>query len=610
MSFPNLTLDVIRQHANSASYSRGREYFSEGAVLSVTQRGDTIEAEVVGSHLEPYLVTATFRANGEFEVDCDCPYEGDGWCKHIVATLLVCLNKPDTIEVEEAEPEGEAGQATASPAMLASLSAEALRKLIGDLLKRHPDLENEVASLIALSQVLPASATETSAPTITVPLDPAPFRKRLQGLSRSSRRRNSRYDDYDYYDEDYDEMDEIISEVSEVLGEARALVQAGDGRNAVVILDVLTDEYYRAWKKMDDEMGTGGEYFSEIGRVWTEAMLSADWTPQERKSWAAKLKVIQRQIERGNDDALLPAIAAVEQGWDYPPLLRVFQNEITEKGAWEGEAPDYADELAVARLNVLERLGRLQEALYLAEAESQYPRYMHIQVKMGRIEEAVKDGLEILNSSDEAYLLAQAILERGDGGAALRIAEHGLSLPGSKTALANWTRDLAWLEEQTNLAVRAATISLRETPNLRAYEWLEGHAGDAWPKLRAEMLDALRQLQHWDRTGIVDILLYEGLIEDALNAIKNSGNYDLIIRVVEAAIPTHPNEAIAIAKAQAEVIMDNGKADRYNYAADWLRRVRDAYRVLGEETQWRTYKERLLSLHQKKYKLRPMIEAL
>ena len=40
-------------------------------------------------------------------------------------------------------------------------------------------------------------------------------------------------------------------------------------------------------------------------------------------------------------------------------------------GAWAGEAPAYADELAVARLNVLERRGRWQEYLYLAEAESQ-----------------------------------------------------------------------------------------------------------------------------------------------------------------------------------------------------------------------------------------------
>jgi hypothetical protein len=60
----------------------------------------------------------------------------------------------------------------------------------------------------------------------------------------------------------------------------------------------------------------------------------------------------------GVDEAFEPAMAAAEQGWDYPPLVQVLQGEITERGAWEKEAPSYADALTIARLNVLERQAR------------------------------------------------------------------------------------------------------------------------------------------------------------------------------------------------------------------------------------------------------------
>ena len=105
-------------------------------------------------------------------------------------------------------------------------------------------------------------------------------------------------------------------------------------------------------------------------------------------------------------------MAATEQGWNYPPLMRILQGEITDKGAWEDEAPSYADALAIARLNVLERQGRFQEYLYLAEAEGQTERYVTMLVRLGRVQEAVDYGLQYLGTTEEALALAKALRER------------------------------------------------------------------------------------------------------------------------------------------------------------------------------------------------------
>lgn len=63
------------------------------------------------------------------------------------------------------------------------------------------------------------------------------------------------------------------------------------------------------------------------------------------------------------------SLEALRQGWDYPPLQLVLQGNISKRGAWEGEAPDYADDFALIRLQILARQKRHKEYLYLAEAE-------------------------------------------------------------------------------------------------------------------------------------------------------------------------------------------------------------------------------------------------
>jgi uncharacterized Zn finger protein len=56
--------------------------------------------------------------------------------------------------------------------------------------------------------------------------------------------------------------------------------------------------------------------------------------------------------------------------------------------------------------------------------------------------------------------------------------------------------------------------------------------------------------------------------------------------------------------------MDGGKAEYYHSAANWLAKARTAYRALGQEEEWQSYLNELLSLHGRKYKLVPMLKAL
>jgi uncharacterized Zn finger protein len=339
--------------------------------------------------------------------------------------------------------------------------------------------------------------------------------------------------------------------------------------------------------------------------------LSADLSQDERQAWAAKLTEWQGEIEDyGIDSAFDPAIAAIQLGWDYPPLQKVLQGHISKTGAWEGEAPWYADDLAVARLRVLACQGRTTEYLYLAEAEGQTALYLTMLVKLGRIEEAVNYAREHMATTDEALALAQALREHNQPSEALKIAEHGLKLHGETLPLARWLRDFATEVFEPDIALRAARVAFSGSFTLEDYQTAKVVAGKEWPSLRLELLGQLEAARFAYEE--IDIYLYEGMTDKAVSAVDSQSyvDYYTLERVVDAAWQIHPDWAIQQCCKQAERIMDGGQSKYYHHAIHWLERARRAYLGSNQAPAWNSYLEGLIRKHTRKYSLRPQLERL
>jgi uncharacterized Zn finger protein len=593
-AIPSLTESLLRRQATAESFQRGWEYYRGGAVGALIRRGDTIQAEVEGSQYEPYEVQITFDSGGITGVDCSCPYDWGGWCKHIVAAALVVLNDPDKVEVRPALED-----------LVGGLDHEALQELVLYLAASDPHLVQEieqfVASLHPASEPAPASPETMSAPRRTT-VDPEPLRRRVKSILHSL--------DHMRRSEAYWEVGSVVSEVSALLTQVDEFVEAGDGRNALLLLEAITVGYVEDWTYLDDSDGYAGEFFGELGGAWTNAALAADLSPQERKEWADKLTRWQGEIgDYGIDDVFDPAQAALLQGWDYPPLQRVLQGEITRSGAWEGEVPWYANDLAAARLKFLERQGRFQEYLYLAEAEGQVALHVTLLARLGRTQEAVDEGLKVLYAPDQTLALAQVLRERGELDAALRVAQHGLTLEGHKGALASWLCDLAVGVGRLKVALQAAQAAFFATPSLEAYLRVRELAGERWPELQRALLAYLRQLSYHAQAQ-VDVYLHEGLLDDAIAAVDQGGGYAQIEQVMDAVLEHRPDWAIRTALAQADRIIEPGQARYYHHAAAWLGRARDAYRAAGREAEWQAYLRDLRARHGCKYKLMGLVDEL
>lgn len=590
---PGLSEALVREYATSESFRRGEDYARQGAVVSLLRRGNTLQAEVEGSEPDPYRVAVTFDAKGVVEASCSCPYDWGGWCKHVVATLLVAIRRPDAVE-----------ERPALETLLADLDRDQLQVLILALAARDPDVADAVERQVAILRATPdpsASASARPSRQRRTTVDTSAIRRDVRAAFRSLDRMSS--------SEAYWHVGAVVEEIGGLLDQAWEFINAGDGRPALDVLEAITDEYVDDWTDVDDSDGDASGFFYELGPAWTEALLTADLTADERAAWADRLSAWAREIDDyGVEDAFDHAVQAARAGWEDPRLRRILAGgdirPTTDESAIEPDA------LIAARLNVLDRQGRHDEYLRLARALGQHERYATMLARLGRTDEAVAHGLEHLDQATEALALAKALREREELDAALRIAERGLSLDGRKAELAVWLRDLASVAGRPELALAAAEVAFREAPSLAAYERAQELAGARWPTLRDDLLDHVRRARGYYPEGAVEVFLHEGLIDDAIALADGSYSYGLIERVAEAAISARPDWVIQTSRKQAEAIMDAGKSNHYPTAARWLTHARAAYRVAGREPEWQAYLSELLARHARKYTLVPRLREL
>ena len=144
------------------------------------------------------------------------------------------------------------------------------------------------------------------------------------------------------------------------------------------------------------------------------------------------------------------------------------------------------------------------------------------------------------------------------------MAEHALAAfeagRYASGGLPRWTRDLAARLGRPEQALQAALTAMREQRNLADYLAVQTLAGERWPALREELLGVVC----WNRSTYpmdeVDILLHEGRIEDAMAAVDAAPAYDLVERVVEAALPGHPEWVFRACRQQFDAIADAGRS--------------------------------------------------
>jgi len=593
VTFPSLSEETVRQRATAASWQRGVDYFETGAVSDVVWREGTLTAQVEGSQIEPYHVRVRFDEQGNVrEAFCSCPYEGGGDCKHVIATLLVLIRRPEKV--------------TARPAirtLLEGQSREQLLALVLSLVEQSPDTLQAIEDFLAA----PAISSEEHPTDVNLGAVQAQIKAAVREIGRSA---------YAAYDEAEEECPLLSEALDPVVEQAESLLAQREPRTALLVLEAATTAWIEGCRRLDQNfLGDIAELEEEnllpFAEVWSEALLSADLSAGERRAWERKLESWMGTMIGGG--ALEMPLTAARQGWDYPPLVAAMQGDFDQRGAWEGEAPAFADDLAQVRLRILKARGRYQEAIHLAEAEGQIPTYLQLLVEAGNSEQAASEARRMLQDPEAVLSLAKTLLERGETDLGLDLAAHGLTLGEARRrgSLAEWLREQAEGHGRRDLALQAAWEALRAHPTVENYRWLQSHLGSEWETYQPQALDIVAGHSSYSAMGeIIEIYLQEKMYPQAMALVEKnpwSGKLDKVIQTVSTAFP---DWAFSQCYRQAADIMDNGRAADYDTAIAWLREGRAILLAAGQAERWQAALGELLQKHQRKYKLRPMLEKL
>ena len=619
MSALKISESAIRQNTSDKSFERGKEYARSQSVRDLVLRDQTLQASVAGSTY--YRVNIGFSDRGIQSAKCSCPYDFGGWCKHIVAVLLVALEQP---KIEERPSLSE---------MLEKLDLAQTRKLLQNLTAQSLDLVYLIDIQIQLLTSIKenkskasktnkkTSKTETQHPEI----DRSPFRRQLAYSLQSSL---GNYE-HSYYDED-DPFTDIIDEEIE---KTRIFLEAGDSFRAFVMLYAIAEELCNYSEEIDNYLGDIADIVNTLDLEIAEAILWTDFSIEDRQKWVIEIEGTQDSLGVEFDHSL----AALMQGWDDPYLQAVLQGK---------EKPENIDrhpvkvstqfrekrtrvqvgenvyiretelrQLDAIRLKILQAQERFDEYLNLAKDADFLIDYVSMLLQLDRHNEAIAAGGNV-QDEDDAFEIAKKLLEFGFEKQALDIANKGLHLQGEKAnsycsrELADWTTQLALRLGETGILLNAIIIAFKLRPSLDDYHQIRELTKNKWNSTKDILLTYLANLNSFSASEAkVDIFLEEGLFDQAM-AIANTSycRNHTRLQVMQAVIKTNPQWVITKAQSLAEEIIKIGKSDSYEQAIAWLEQVRDGYRILKQEKEWLTYRNQLVTVNARKRKLMELVK--
>ena len=301
---PRLTEAHIRELASEKSFERGQDYYSDEAVLEPVRQGLELRAQCQGSDYEPYQVGATLSKSGIAETSCTCPYDYGGICKHIVALLLTYVHEPQSFR-----------SIPPLSTLLAGRSREELLALIGEMIKREPEL----LSLVELS-------VETEQAARGNPPDVSVYRRQTRQALRH-------------------ESEHLVEKELRALGEpADRSAKAGDWLNAGAIYHAVLDEAVRGYDDMlreVDEDGGIAVVIDEFAQGLSQCLKNSKADAQTRRAWLETLLEAElADVEMGGVDLAPSAREAVLEhasGEEWAWIEERLNAAMSKSHGWERE---------------------------------------------------------------------------------------------------------------------------------------------------------------------------------------------------------------------------------------------------------------------------------
>jgi uncharacterized Zn finger protein len=251
----------------------------------------------------------------------------------------------------------------------------------------------------------------------------------------------------------------------------------------------------------------------------------------------------------------------------------------------------------------LDRQGRTEEYLALCRKEERHLRYALQLCDLKQVTDAVKYARKHFTAAEESLQVAQRLRESRQVAEALEIGEHGLKLEGPKAGLGKWLGPVEEAQGRSEQALASWLAAFQERPSLEIYKTIRRLAGPDWGSLRLQVMATLRKSH--DRQVWAEVLLLEEEWDQAIKVAEGRDVwYPVVETVADGVMPHRPEWVVKISLKHAERLMYEPKSKNYPIAAAWLKRAKQAYKLLGKTDEW----QKILRETKEKYKRRPALQ--
>lgn len=520
----SLTVAKIRKLCTSAFFERGQEYLKEGRVYGIKISSGRATSTVEGSRR--YRVAVDLNQN--MQASCTCPYDLEGYCKHIVATLLALSNDYKRIKKDGEDEEGR----------INTILEEATGQQLKDFLKKEiEDEEFKRRFLIHMTGEAKKGGSSL--------LD---YKREITQLFRDVQYRHGMIE---YGTEiDFDLFDDL----------ARRYVDKRNFSEAAKIYQALSEAISENMDSVDDSDGYYGEQFSLALEKFAAAI--KDWRlGNSEKAWY--IAYFFKRYVAGEPDyfqeyyqAALESICTTREDLQYwmKTLLPYLPKVIPNSSNWSKHYE--AKQLLLMHMYLLDKIN---------DNTSKAEFY-------GLLEEHFRDDAEF------CLLYVKRLEKDRKMEESVMIAEKGLKLfPSHLTVELRHFLDRFYKKNDPEKYRENLRNIFLEERDWRYYDKLKRISASDWTRTLRDMIEHFSSAKRWheEESMVIGIYLREKMYDKALGAVLSSKSLHVLDHYFSVLSSRYPAEYF-VAYRDLVVPFAESRTGRYHYkeVASNLRKMR------------------------------------
>ncbi len=531
MSF---TIAKIRKLCTDASFERGQQYLREDRVHNIQISSGRATSTVEGNRR--YRVVVDLNQN--IQASCTCPYDLEGYCKHIVATLLVLSNDYNRIKKEGEDDERR----------INTVLAGATEQQLKDFLKKEfRDEEFKRYFLIYMT-----GETKKGGASL---LD---YKREIIQLFSSA---SSRYGMIEYGTElDFSLFEDL----------ARRYTDKKNFSEAAKVYQALSEAIAENMDSVDDSDGYYGEQFDTALENFASTI--KDWgLDHSEKAWY--IEYFFKRYVTGEPDylqecyqAALESICTAKEDLQYwmKLLLPYIPKVIPNSRNWSKHYE--AKQFLLMHTYILDRLN---------DSTSKADLY-------GLLEKHFRDDVEL------CLLYVKRLEKDRKMEEAARIAEKGLELfPSHLTVELRHFLDRVYKKNDPEKYRENLRNIFFEERDWKYYDELKRITASDWARTLGDMIEYFSHGKAWrdeEENMVIEIYLREKMYDNALDAVLSSKSLCVLDRYYKVLSSRYPAEYFEVYK---DLVVPFAKSrtgrDHYKEVTSTLRKMRS---IKGFETEF------------------------